>query len=50
MILTAYEFFDYAKEALSLGVSEYLLKPISKNKVIETIEKLSKHVDEKEVI
>ena len=47
VILTAYEFFDYAKEALSLGVSEYLLKPISKNKVIETIEKLSKHVDEK---
>lgn len=47
VILTAYEFFDYAKEALSLGVSEYLLKPISKNKVIETVEQLSKLVDEK---
>lgn len=47
VILTAYEFFDYAKEALSLGVSEYLLKPISKNKVLETVEQLSKLVDEK---
>ncbi|SCN22681.1 Chemotaxis protein CheY [Clostridium sp. N3C] len=47
VILTAYEFFDYAKEALSLGVSEYLLKPISKNKVIETVEQLRKIVDEK---
>lgn len=47
VILTAYEFFDYAKEALSLGVSEYLLKPISKNKVIETIEHLRQIIADK---
>ena len=35
VIITAYEFFDYAKEAINMGVSEYLLKPVSKNKVIE---------------
>lgn len=40
VILTAYEYFDYAKEALNLGVFEYLLKPINKNKVIETINKM----------
>lgn len=37
VILTAYEYFDYAKEALNLGVFEYLLKPINKNKLIDTI-------------
>ncbi|CCC57991.1 MULTISPECIES: response regulator [Caloramator] len=47
VILTAYEYFDYAKEALNLGVFEYLLKPINKSKVIETISKLSAAVENK---
>lgn len=37
VIITAYDFFDYAKEAINLGVSEYILKPINKSKVIETL-------------
>ncbi|WP_242847785.1 response regulator [Fervidicella metallireducens] len=37
VILTAYEYFDYAKEALNLGVFEYLLKPINKNKLLDTL-------------
>lgn len=37
VILTAYEYFNYAKEAVNLGVFEYLLKPINRDKVIETI-------------
>lgn len=37
VIVTAYEYFNYAKEAVNLGVYEYLLKPINKNKVIETL-------------
>lgn len=41
VILTAYEYFDYAKEALNLGVFEYLLKPINKSKLIETINNLN---------
>ncbi|MFZ5351423.1 MAG: response regulator transcription factor [Bacillota bacterium] len=47
VILTAYDFFDYAKEAINLGVSEYLLKPINKQKVIETIEKLKENIKHK---
>lgn len=39
VIITAYENFNYAKEAVNLGVMEYLLKPVGKNKVIEVIEK-----------
>jgi len=40
VIITAYEFFDYAKEAINLGVSEYILKPIEKSKVIDTLNNL----------
>ena len=38
MIITAYEYFQYAKEAVNLGVSEYLLKPINKNSIIKTLQ------------
>ncbi|MEY8000170.1 response regulator [Clostridium sp. Mt-5] len=47
IILTAYEKFDYAKEAIEYGVSNYILKPVKPNdlklavtKVINSIEKL----------
>ncbi|MDP4092885.1 MAG: response regulator [Bacillota bacterium] len=39
VILTAFEQFDYAKEALNLGVLEYISKPIDKNKIIDIIKK-----------
>jgi len=38
VIITAYEYFQYAREAVKLGVSEYLLKPINKNSIIETLQ------------
>lgn len=47
VIITAYEFFDYAKEAINMGVSEYLLKPINKGKVIETLNNLSFIINQK---
>lgn len=47
IIISAYEYFDYAKEALNLGVIEYMLKPISKNKLIETIENIKKTINNK---
>lgn len=47
VILTAYEYFDYAKEALNLGVFEYLLKPINKAKLIDTINNLKVAIDKK---
>lgn len=36
IVLTAYEDFEYAKEAIKYGVSEYILKPIG----TEDIEKM----------
>jgi two-component system response regulator YesN len=47
VIITAYEYFDYAKEALNLGVFEYLLKPVNKNKLIETINNIKINIEMK---
>ncbi|WIF94906.1 response regulator transcription factor [Caminicella sporogenes] len=44
VIITAYEYFEYAKEAVNLGVFEYLLKPINKDKVIKVLDKLNKNI------
>jgi len=38
-VLTAYDEFDYAREALRLGVSEYLLKPIPPAELIHFLKK-----------
>lgn len=39
IILTAFDQFDFAKDALKLGVSEYLLKPVNREKIITTLQK-----------
>ncbi|MFZ5968489.1 MAG: response regulator [Bacillota bacterium] len=44
VIVTAYEYFNYAKEAVNLGVHEYLLKPLNKSKVIETLNNIREMV------
>ncbi len=42
IIISAYEYFQYAKDAVNLGVYEYITKPINKNKLIHVITELSK--------
>ena len=39
ILSTAYERFDIAQRAIPLGVFAYLVKPVSKNKFISTLEK-----------
>ena len=39
IIISAYSEFDYAQEAIQLGVLNYLLKPLSKKKLVEVVEK-----------
>lgn len=41
LILSGYDEFDYAKEAISLGVTEYLQKPVSSAKLLETLKGVS---------
>lgn len=40
VIITGYNYFDYAQTAIKIGVEDYILKPISKKDVSELIVKL----------
>ena len=41
IILSGYDDFSYAREAISIGVTDYLLKPISGTQLLEAIGKVS---------
>ncbi|SEQ24436.1 two-component system, response regulator YesN [Lachnospiraceae bacterium NE2001] len=45
IIISAYDKFGYAQEAMSLGVIDYLHKPVERHKFIETIRKAMANVD-----
>lgn len=40
IILSAYSLFEYAQKAITLGVTEYLLKPVPQERLISVIQKL----------
>lgn len=44
IITTGYSEFEYAKRAISLGVSSYVLKPIDEDELIVEIDKLAKEI------
>lgn len=44
-VISAYDKFDYAKEALNLGVEKYLTKPITKNAFLAVVEEAMEKVD-----
>lgn len=45
VIISAYEQFEYAKQAVELGVSEYILKPINPEKLTEVLRRLSSELE-----
>ncbi len=45
VVMTAYDKFDYAKEAINLGVLDYLNKPVKKDKIIDVINKAMEQID-----
>ena len=45
IITTAFDYFDYAVEAMELQATEYLLKPIREAKLLEVMEKVTAQVD-----
>lgn len=45
IIISGYKNFEYAKEAVSLGVEEYLTKPIELNELKKTIKKICANAD-----
>ncbi len=50
IIVSAYSDFSYAKEGIQAGVSDYLLKPIKKKELLESIRKIKEELKEKEFI
>ncbi|MDF2510928.1 MAG: response regulator [Herbinix sp.] len=46
IVISAFDYFDYAVESVALGVEEYLLKPVKEAKFIETFQKVLVHVEE----
>jgi len=46
IILSGHDEFEYAREALSIGVDEYLLKPVSAQEMLKAMDKLAKRIDD----
>lgn len=49
IIISGYAHFEYAQQAIRFGVGHYLLKPINKAELTETLEKLGKRISERQV-
>lgn len=44
LILSGHDDFEYAKEAIKIGVTEYLLKPVTSAKLLEALKSVSEEV------
>lgn len=43
-MISAFDFFHYAKEAISLGVKEYLVKPTERQVIVDLMNRLSEEI------
>ncbi len=48
VLVTAYEHFEYAKEALSLGVKEYLVKPAKRDQIVALLQRMVEEIDQEQ--
>lgn len=46
IVMSAYDKFDYAKEAIKLGVLEYITKPMERTKIVSALKKGMERIDE----
>ena len=46
IILSGYDEFDYAKEAISIGITDYLVKPLSGAQLLEAVKAVGEKVKE----
>lgn len=46
VILSGYDDFEYAKEAISIGVEEYILKPVSEESLMGELKKIADRISE----
>lgn len=45
IVISAFDYFDYAVESVALGVEEYLLKPVKEAKFNETLQKVMNQIN-----
>jgi YesN/AraC family two-component response regulator len=50
VILTAYNYFEYAKKGIKIGVSDYLLKPYSDEEFLYSINKVMEKVKDRKYV
>ena len=46
IVMSAYDKFDYAREAINLGVLEYLNKPVDQVRIVEVLKRAMRMIDE----
>ena len=46
IILSGYGEFDYAKEAIKIGITDYLLKPISSERLLDAVKAVGRSIEE----
>lgn len=49
IILSGYDEFNYAKEAIHLGVTDYLLKPVSSGLLLETVTRVGNIIEKEQI-
>ncbi|MBD0380879.1 response regulator [Paenibacillus sedimenti] len=49
VIMSGYDDFEYAKKALAIGASDYLLKPSRRQEILDTVLKLKDQIEEKQM-
>lgn len=47
VIVSGYDEFEYARQAILLGATDYLLKPVSADKLVDTINKIKEREEKK---
>lgn len=50
LVISAFDYFDYAVESVTLGVMEYLLKPVKEVRLVEVLTKAIKEVNRNKTI
>lgn len=45
IVMSAYDKFDYAKEAITLGVLEYITKPMERTRIVSALKKAMEQID-----
>jgi len=48
IILSGYDEFEYAKEAIKIGITDYLVKPIAGAKLLEAVKKVGEIIQEEQ--